>query len=41
MKLPRGAYASLYGPTTGDRVVTHLALGLPRPLNAVELHLVA
>ena len=28
-------------PTAGDRVVTHLALGLPKPLNAIELHLVA
>lgn len=28
-------------PTSGDRVVTHLAIGLPRPLNVIELHLVA
>lgn len=28
-------------PTSGDRVVTHLAVGLPKPLNVVELHLVA
>jgi hypothetical protein len=28
-------------PVAGDRVVTHLALGLPKPLNAIELHLVA
>jgi len=28
-------------PTAGDRVVTHLAIGLPKPLNVVELHLVA
>jgi hypothetical protein len=28
-------------PTSGDRVITHLAVGLPKPLNVVELHLVA
>ena len=28
-------------PTSGDRVVTHLAIGLPKPLNVIELHLVA
>ncbi len=28
-------------PVSGDRVVTHLAIGLPKPLNVVELHLVA
>lgn len=28
-------------PTAGDRVVTHLAIGLPKPLNVIELHLVA
>lgn len=28
-------------PASGDRVVTHLAVGLPKPLNVVELHLVA
>lgn len=27
--------------TQGDRVITHLAIGLPKPLNVVELHLVA
>jgi hypothetical protein len=26
---------------SGDRVVTHLNIGLPKPLNVVELHLVA
>lgn len=28
-------------PVSADRVVTHLATGLPKPLNVVELHLVA
>lgn len=28
-------------PTSGDRVITHLAIGLPKPLNVIELHLVA
>lgn len=28
-------------PTSGDRVVTHLGIGLPKPLNVIELHLVA
>ena len=28
-------------PTSGDRVVTHIAVGLPKPLNVIELHLVA
>lgn len=28
-------------PTSGDRVVAHLAIGLPKPLNVIELHLVA
>lgn len=28
-------------PISADRVVTHLAVGLPKPLNVVELHLVA
>jgi hypothetical protein len=28
-------------PTSGDRVITHLAVGLPKPLNVIELHLVA
>lgn len=28
-------------PQSGDRVVAHLAIGLPKPLNVVELHLVA
>jgi hypothetical protein len=28
-------------PTAGDRVVTHLGIGLPKPLNVIELHLVA
>lgn len=27
--------------TSGDRVITHLAIGLPKPLNVIELHLVA
>lgn len=27
-------------PTSGDRVITHLAIGLPKPLNVIELHLV-
>lgn len=26
---------------SGDRVVTHLSVGLPKPLNVIELHLVA
>lgn len=28
-------------PTSGDRVVAHLGIGLPKPLNVIELHLVA
>lgn len=28
-------------PVSGDRVVAHLAIGLPKPLNVIELHLVA
>lgn len=28
-------------PTSADRVITHLAIGLPKPLNVIELHLVA
>ncbi len=28
-------------PVSGDRVVAHLAIGLPKPLNVFELHLVA
>lgn len=28
-------------PISADRVVTHLGVGLPKPLNVVELHLVA
>lgn len=28
-------------PTSGDRVITHVAIGLPKPLNVIELHLVA
>jgi len=28
-------------PTSEDRVVTHLAVGLPKPLNVIEIHLVA
>jgi hypothetical protein len=28
-------------PMSGDRVITHLAIGLPKPLNVIELHLVA
>ena len=28
-------------PLSADRVVTHLAIGLPKPLNVIELHLVA
>ena len=28
-------------PIYGDRVVTHLSIGLPKPLNNIELHLVA
>ncbi len=28
-------------PTFADRVITHLSVGLPKPLNNVELHLVA
>ena len=28
-------------PVAGDRVVTHLTIGLPKPLNNIELHLVA
>ena len=28
-------------PLSGDRVVTHLSVGLPKPLNNIELHLVA
>lgn len=27
-------------PVSGDRVVAHLAVGLPKPLNTIELHLV-
>lgn len=27
-------------PTSADRVVTHIAVGLPKPLNVIELHLV-
>lgn len=26
---------------SGDRVITHIAIGLPKPLNVIELHLVA
>ncbi len=28
-------------PTSGDRVLIYLAIGLPKPLNVIELHLVA
>ncbi len=28
-------------PTSGDRVLVYLAIGLPKPLNVIELHLVA
>lgn len=28
-------------PNSGDRVIIHLAVGLPKPLNVIELHLVA
>lgn len=28
-------------PTSADRVVTYVAIGLPKPLNVIELHLVA
>lgn len=28
-------------PLSGDRVVAHLGIGLPKPLNVIELHLVA
>ncbi len=28
-------------PLSGDRIVTHLNIGLPKPLNVIELHLVA
>ena len=28
-------------PTSGDRVLAYVAIGLPKPLNVIELHLVA
>ena len=31
----------LISPVSADRVVTHVGVGLPKPLNVIELHLVA
>jgi hypothetical protein len=28
-------------PVSGDRVLVYCAIGLPKPLNVIELHLVA